>query len=73
MENKSCVSCQVPIKKEFMYCFQCYKSLDNLNQCQGVTANKTKCQLKCVGHGCLFHCQQIKPKETYASVVKNVS
>jgi hypothetical protein len=72
MENKKCVSCQVEIKDIFMYCFKCYKSIDKLKQCHGITSNKTRCQLKCVGHCCVYHCKKIN-QPTYVEITKKIN
>jgi hypothetical protein len=70
METKKCVSCRVEIKDKFMYCYQCFQGFDQLNNCTGITSNKTKCQLKCKGHGCIYHYRKIQPP-TYAEITKN--
>lgn len=61
MCDLTCVSCKVVMKRAYLYCYQCNKDMDKLNDCKGFKVNGDPCTLKTTGHACKYHCVKIVP------------
>jgi hypothetical protein len=63
MDQSSCVSCHGKLTKAYVYCFNCNKKLDTLNQCNGKKVNGEQCKLKTTEIFCKYHSKQIQKHE----------